>query len=610
MCGISGIYNLEGSKVNEETLHQMTDIISYRGPDGFGYWYNDDKSLGLGHRRLSIIDLSEAGHQPMTYMDLTITFNGEIYNYLEIKKELQAKGYQFNTESDTEVLLAAYHLKGKNCLKEIDGMFSFAIWDNNKKELFCARDRFGEKPFYYYYDGKQFVFGSEIKQLFSYGITRELNPTTLHSYCSAQTLINPYDLSETFYKKVFQIEHSHWLTITADKKLITDKYWDIDYKNINYNLSFDKAIEEFNHLLVESVKRRLRSDVTVGTSLSGGLDSTTIAGIICRSNEKVRLNTFTASFPGFEKDETEFISIFKNRYTNISDHYVTPNVEEFTDDLETLLFHQDEPIPDTSIYAQYRVMKLAKQNNVTVLLDGQGADEYLAGYYQYWPVKLREMFAKRDKNYLAEKMRSKELIGSAQNIDKNLAFLLRYPSLHKSLSYLKNNIVSKKPIAFQSPLQQDYFKPLVVKNNSELSWDKLNDVLYSSIFKNGIQNLLRFADRNSMASSREVRLPFLERKLVEFVFSLPSNFKMQDGWSKFILRSSQDKYLPPEICWKKKKIGFATPQSDWVKSPKLLLLDKDKKEQLNNLKLFKAGFVENLDTLTTINLHYLFHGKV
>jgi asparagine synthase (glutamine-hydrolysing) len=605
MCGISGIYKLDGSVVEGRNLQKMTDIISYRGPNGFGYWYNLKATLGFGHRRLSIIDLTNGGQQPMTYMGLTITFNGEIYNYLEIKKVLCSKGYKFRTESDTEVLLAAYHANGKDCLNDFDGMFSFAIWDENKKELFCARDRFGEKPFYYYKDTSQFVFGSEIKQIWAAGISREVNPAMLHHYCATNALTNINAPEGTFYRGINQLQHRHSMTIKSDGSINIEKYWDITDNREKTILSLEQAAEKFSELLSVSIKRRMRSDVSIGTSLSGGLDSTTIASYICRENSGLRLNTFTASFPGFEKDETRFVSTLKKRYQNINDCYVEPTEEEFVDDLEKLLFHQDEPIGSTSIYAQFKVMQLARKSSVTVLLDGQGADEYLGGYNQFWPVRLRELFKSDYKNYRAEAKRIKKLTGFEQDIDLNLAVMLKYPNLYRKISGLKNTITGKNGAEnLARPVKSVYYQ-LKQTNKNEIDWSNLNEVLYHSTFESGLQNLLRYADRNSMAHSVEVRLPFLNHQLVEFVFSLPSSYKMNGGWSKLLLRKSQTGNLPEKICWRKEKVGYATPQQKWMQNGMIIEMVADAKLKLKKSKMLEGSFIDSVDDWKILNLSKL-----
>lgn len=274
-------------------------------------------------------------------------------------------------------------------------------------------------------------------------------------------------------------------------------------------------------------------------------------------------------------------------------------------DLDDLLYHQDEPVVSTSMYAQYRVMKLAKDNNVTVLLDGQGSDEFMAGYNQYWPVRLREMFSKGDKGYAAEKQRIKELLGFEQNISGNLALMLKYPRMHKNLADLKNMLSRSAAPESYNPLNASYFKPEEAKDAPPVNWSDLSAVLNHSLMRDGLQNLLRYADRNSMAHSREVRLPFLYHKLVEFVFTLPSHYKMHDGWSKLLLRKAQDAWLPSEICWRREKVGYETPQKVWMSQPALIQRQTEQRMKLKELRLFDPKFIEGVDSWKILNLYQL-----
>lgn len=606
MCGIAGILGFNQTPVSETKLKAMTDVIAHRGPDGFGEWTNASRNVSLGHRRLSIIDLSSAGHQPMSFMHLTITFNGEIYNYIELKKELALKGYTFKTESDTEVLLMQYHLKGSKCLKDFDGMFSFAIWDDHKKELFCARDRFGEKPFYYALHDNHLVFGSEIKQLFTYGVKKEVNHGRLFYYTATGNLTDHRNLKETYYKNISQLPHSHYMTVSAAGNVCVEKYWDIDI-HIDHGITEKDAIEKFSGLLYQSIERRLRSDVPVGTSLSGGLDSTTIASYICGNFQpNASLNTFTATFKKFEKDESKYIGIFSKKYPNINSFFVEPTFDGFFNDIDKLFFHHDEPIGSTSIYAQYKVMELAKQNNITVLLDGQGADEYLGGYNKYWVVLLNQLYASKSANYQKEKDHVTKLINYRHEPGRNLSLMLRYPTLHRFLSKTKNSIIPSKekplPGILHADIQQRISKQIL---KDDTLFQDLNDVLKQSVLFSGLQELLRFADRNSMAHSREVRLPFLSHELVEFLFTLPSHFKMHDGWSKYILRQSQTNRLPEEICWRKEKIGYVTPQDRWFESKRAIDFFESTKQTLLNTGLFEPAYLKLVDNWTLVNLYFL-----
>lgn len=606
MCGIAGILNFNQQKIPLSKLNAMTEIISHRGPDGFGQWSNPEENVLLGHRRLSIIDLSTAGHQPMSFGHLTITFNGEIYNYIELKKELTLKGYQFKTESDTEVLLMCYHLKGASCLKDLEGMFSFAIWDDEKKQLFCARDRFGEKPFYYTIYDNNFIFGSEIKQLFAFGIKKEINESRLFYYAATGNITDHKQLQQTYYKNICQLPHSHYAVISFSGKIEIKKYWDIDI-NINYKIKENEAVERFSELLANSIQKCLRSDVPVGTSLSGGLDSTTIASYICRDFQpNSALNTFTATFKNFEKDESKYIKIFSEKYSNINSYFVEPSSDGFFDELDKLFFHHDEPIGSTSIYAQYKVMELARKKNITVLLDGQGADEYLGGYNKYWVVLLNQLFASKDPSYIAEKQNVHNLINFDHNPGKNLKLMLRYPGTHKFLSKTKKIAVPSKKTYLPKILNTDIQEGIsnsIIKD--DILFENLNDTLKQSTLFSGLQELLRFADRNSMAHSREVRLPFLSHELVEFAFTLPSNLKMQNGWSKYILRSSQTDRLPKEICWRKEKIGYETPQVTWFKTKRATDFFEHIRSKLYATKIFDQDYLKKADNWTLVNMYYL-----
>lgn len=606
MCGIAGILSLAERPVSEPRLRAMTDIIAHRGPDGFGQWLNPSATAALGHRRLSIIDLSAGGHQPMSFLHLTITFNGEIYNYIELKRELSSKGYTFKTESDTEVLLMCYHLKGAACLNDLDGMFSFAIWDEQKKELFCARDRFGEKPFYYSKQGDELLFGSEIKQLFAAGIPKEINHNRLFYYAASGNMTDQKNLGETYYQHIHQLPHSHYMTVSANGKISLKKYWEINTA-VDHTIREKEAVEKFSALLQTSIGRRLRSDVPVGTSLSGGMDSTTIAGYICRDFQPgSSLNTFTATFRNFEKDESKYIGIFKERYPNINSYFVEPTVEGFFDEIHKLFFHHDEPMGSTSIYAQYKVMELAKKQQITVLLDGQGADEYLAGYNKYWVVLLNQLYASRSKDYNSEKEYVQKQIAYTHQPGFNVSLMLRHPGFHRFLSNVKKTLIPPRKAVLPSILHPD-IQNQVSKDilRDDTLFQDLNDSLRQSVMFSGLQDLLRFADRNSMAHSREVRLPFLSHDLVEFVFTLPSSMKMHQGWSKYILRQSQAGRLPEEICWRREKIGYVTPQESWFKSPLATDFFRQIKTELSKSGVFQASYLQSLDSWTMVNLYFL-----
>jgi len=576
MCGIAGIVAKGG--VELQSLKKMSDSISHRGPDGEGQWINENRTAGLAHRRLSIIDLSSAGSQPMFSADnkYAIIFNGEIYNYLELKEALINEGVSFSSHSDTEVLLNLYIHKGADCLNEVDGMFAFAIWDENKKQLFCARDRFGEKPFYYHYiPGKHFIFSSEIKAIHACGIELSFHPHRIGWYLNDKyALSNPVKQDETFYQEISKLEAGYRLTIDSKIQLTKNKYWDIDVSAINHTISLEEAREEFQYLFQQSVRWRLRSDVPVGTSLSGGLDSSsvvcTIAGLLRESGGSQK--TFSARFKNYDKDEGGFIEeVVKGK--PIEAFYTWPDIENFLPEFDQFIYHQEEPVSSANQFSQWEVMKLAKKENVTVLLDGQGADEVITGYSHYFDTYFLELA-----QHYPERL-DEELNAYTSNINPGYVFT---PLQRKRRSHLK-----ARTRALVYPMYERAFKPFIKEKKnltgllhpdySLLSTrkgsyqyfdysDGLNKCLYHDAKHGKMEVLLRYGDKNSMAHSREVRLPFLNKQLVEFVFSLPPWLKIHNGWSKYILRESLKDVLPEKIAWRKDKIGYETPQEKWMQS--------------------------------------------
>ncbi|MBP6432825.1 MAG: asparagine synthase (glutamine-hydrolyzing) [Ferruginibacter sp.] len=567
MCGIAGIVDKNKANVNLQRLQKMTDAIAHRGPDGEGHWISNNGNVGFGHRRLSIIDLSEAGKQPMHYANnLTITYNGEIYNYIELKEQLQKKGYHFYTNNDTEVLLAIYHCYKEDCLQYLDGMFAFAIYDAAINEIFIARDRFGEKPFYYAYKPNDyFVFGSEMKALWAAQISKEVNNTMLYNYLQASFLENPNDGAATFYSHCNKLPHSHYIKINvASLQIKIIQYYTLNYRHINIKITEQEGTEQFSYLLNESIKKRLRSDVEVGSSLSGGLDSSIIVTSIneLNKNNAHHQNTFSAVFPGFEKDERKYIdAVVANK--NINAHFVQPTIEGFVDNLQKLCWHHEEPFDGPSIYAQYCVMQLAKQNKVKVLLDGQGADEILAGYHYLYNSFFSTLKKEKNITYRQQLMAYKNLYGVA-NIEKSVREKIQ--ALNPSLL----NQVKKIQLTYQqisNPiLSNDFYA-----ENKNINFDErekgdldFNTHLYKKTFTYGLQQLLQHADRNSMANGVEVRLPFLNKEVVEFLFRLPSDYKINNGYTKWIARKAYEKQLPNTIVWRKDKIAYEVPQHQWT----------------------------------------------
>lgn len=599
MCGIVGIIQTNPSQYNKEHLKKMTQALAHRGPDGEGLWQNDSGNVLLGHRRLSIIDLSEAGAQPMHFLDrYSIVHNGEIYNYIELRKELEKEGYSFRSQSDTEVILAAYDFWNDECVEYFDGMFAFAIWNHEDNELFAARDRFGEKPFYYSFDGENFLFGSEMKALWATGLEKQPNLQMLFNFITIGYVDNPEQPEETFYNNISRLPPASRLYYTLDdKELFISNYWDIDIDNANTKVSEKEAIEQFDHLFAISVNRRLRSDVSIGTSLSGGLDSSSVVAAISQlQTANYKQQTFTAIFPGFAKDESSFSKKITAQF-GLEQSTITVTADDLVKDWEKLCQHQEEPFGSASVYAQYKVFELAKQHNVTVLLDGQGADETLAGYHKYYKWYWQELFQKR------KLLRSGELKAAKRNgITERFGAKNIIASLFPDLA----SVVLERQYLLHALRHEDLTKDFVKLQSREAYYStpayyNLNGVLYFNTRTHGLEELLRYADRNSMAHGREVRLPFLSHQLVEFIFSLPSHFKIKDGWTKWLLRKSMEQQLPAEITWRKDKVGFEPPQQQWMKNKDLQAAVHEARKKMVVEKILKQEVLNK--PIVALNSH-------
>ena len=594
MCGIAGIISTQKKIIHTKALKTMSDSLSHRGPDGEGIWINTDNTAGLSHRRLAIIDLSDAAAQPMHYLKrYSIVYNGEIYNYKELKADLQKAGYRFTTQSDTEIILATYDFYKDECVRYFDGMFAFAIWDDQLKELFCARDIFGEKPFYYFLENNVFVFASEMKALWAAGVTKSADEKMMVNYLALGQVQHAGNKSQTFYKHIFSLPPAHTGVLSLDTMHFTlSRYRDINKQNC-IEISEKEAVEKFEYLLENSVKLRLRSDVAIGSSLSGGIDSSTIAYFIQQNSDTKKRNfkTFSAVFPGFNKDETIFINELCNNFT-LNNFTVIPNSDGLLKDFEKLCYHQEEPFSSSSIYAQYKVYEMAAANNIKVLLDGQGADETLSGYTKYLHWYLQELSAKG--KYIEVKKQRLLLQKANFNLKWNFKNILAaYLPSHTSLALEKreyNKIINSQFINRQL-LQK--IKGREWQGINKPTVTKLNDILYNNTMQHGLEELLRYADRNSMAHGIEIRLPFLNFELVKFIFSLPSSFKIKDGSTKYILRKTMSGKIPDKILWNTNKIGFETPQKSWMENKQMQEMIFSCKEKLVKENILNASVLKS-----------------
>ena len=590
MCGIAGIIQSTASRYDKEHLKKMTGALSHRGPDGEGFWQNESTDVLLGHRRLSIIDISDAAHQPFQYAGrYSIVHNGEIYNYIELKEQLQQKGYSFRSQSDTEVIAAAYDCWKNECVDYFDGMFAFAIWDEKEKILFAARDRFGEKPFFYFYTNDEFIFASEMKALWAAGIEYKPNQKMLFNFITIGYTDNPEQPGETFFENIHKLPAATTLTLSVEKwEVVLEKYWDIDPEEENKKITDHEAMEQFNQLLTRSVKRRLRSDVSIGTSLSGGLDSSSIVALINEQQvPNYKSQAFTAIFPGYEKDELAFSKQITERF-NLQQFTTAITPDQLAYDWKKICYHQEEPVGSASVYAQYKVFELAKEHNVKVLLDGQGADETLAGYHKYYQWYWQELYRKRKLSG------SKELIAAKE---AGVQEKFTYKNIIASYFPDFTTIALEQQYLLKAIRQEDLAKDFVKLQSKEAYYTRpghytLNGVLHFNTCTHGLEELLRYADRNSMAHGREVRLPFLNHELVEFVFSLPSRYKIRNGWTKWLLRETIKTHLPESIAWRKDKIGFEPPQKKWMENSRIQEAMQEAKRKLVDQKILNPEVLQ------------------
>lgn len=582
MCGIFGIWNLDGGPLDLGLLRLANDSLRHRGPDDEGYLLVNSRTadarscagpdtdyrltlpdverfksehfdLAFGFRRLSILDLSPAGHQPMSSHDgrFWIVFNGEIYNYQELRTQLAQYQHEFKTTSDTEVILAAYQQWGESCVEHFNGMFALAIWDTQAKKIFVARDRFGEKPFHYVYiPDRLFAFASEMKALWAARAAgREIHEETLALF----TQHGQVEIGEqTIYRGILRLSQAHCLTLASNGRLQKRRYWDIDPRVRLDGWTDERYAEQFREHLVSSVNLRLRADVPVGSSLSGGLDSSTIVSIINRLlPESAVQKTFSARFDDPSRDEGKWMDLVTKR-NRVERHDVWPSAEQFFEELGRLFWHQEEPFSSASVYAQWSVMRLAKQNGVTVLLDGQGADEMMAGYHSYFNEVTDDLLNSFDvSGYLKWRRDCFALHGVVPNGFRRLVS-------HKTPGSIKRLL--KKSL--RSLPEVEASTPVYPREFSKVS--SLRKILWWNTTREGLVELLRYADRNSMAHSREVRLPFLDHNLVEFVFKLPERLLLRDGWTKWIIREAFRDLLPEEISNRIDKLGYMPPQAQWL----------------------------------------------
>jgi len=553
MCGIAGILN--NSRISQDDIdlvEKMNTLQQHRGPDDDGIY--SDKSCVLGHRRLSIIDLSVNGHQPFHSENgqFILTYNGEIYNYIELRSELEDLGWVFKTATDTEVLLKAYQQFGKDCLSKFNGMFAFAIYDTKKHSLFLARDRVGIKPLYYVHFDNKIIFASEIKAL---RIIPRLNFSTNQQSLFDYLVFNRTDVhDETFVNEIKRLPKGHWGEFHNGELKLTS-WWDAGkYIQSSNDDSLDSILSTIEQILISSVQLRMRSDVPVGSCLSGGLDSSILIGILSR-NKWIDHDfpTFTASFPDYPFDETHYVDALNKKYPFIN-HRIYPNGENAYKDLKDFIYTNDEPTTGPSFYSQYELLKSVKQNGVTVLLDGQGGDESFGGYQYFHGFYLNGLLRKRKYMKFIYNFLNIIFRGQDKTAYQTLAFQLLPDSKRKQLL-----------LKYHPYINPDFYHQHIATSriyNEFFDAPDLNGSLVRH-FRYKLEHLLRMEDRNSMAFSIEARLPYLDYRLIEYVLSISEDLKIKAGETKYLQKLAAGQFSIPEIVTRKDKIGFGTPQ-DWV----------------------------------------------
>lgn len=640
MCGIVGFLNLDKRPAEKETLRKMCDSIAHRGPDGEGFF--TDRCVGLGHRRLAIIDLSEHGRQPMSSPDgrYTICYNGEVYNYQELRPELEALGAVFSSTCDTEVILWAYHYWGPQCLQRFNGMWALAIWDSREETLFLSRDRLSVKPLYVYKDDKTMLFASEIKALIASGLyTAQPDYEWFYQYYTTGYTDSG---TRTFFKDVELFPKASYAIWKDGKELERKSYWAFDLKKVREKYDYEHPEQEFERLIRRSVELRLRSDTPVGTCLSGGLDSSALVGIATEMLDGERMHSFTSVYDEAQYNEKEYAQEVAVA-CNTRAHYIHPQPEEAMDYSLFGTYCIERPIAGATIMSQLSVMRMAT-SHVKVLIDGQGSDEMLGGYLHYFTQYLNELYTRAyvkktipKRDYKRALAKAKQNPAAEPFIKTHKQFLLlrktrmdnpdrlkflrwMYWKLYWGINLLKkagqwlrrpaNRAGEAPPKAAEKPkAKAPMVNPVLVnaqfaekmKNAPDLTpkftnpfdgEDELTATLYRQFFFESIPLLLLSEDANSMAFSIEARTPFMDYEFVEFVFGLDMDWKIHDCITKYIQRMALDKYIPDKVLKRKDKMGYPTPYALWLRGPL-----KDEIEELLFSKKLQDRQLVDMDAL-------------
>jgi asparagine synthase (glutamine-hydrolysing) len=581
MCGILGFIG----GIDEINFKNSLDKISHRGPDGWGIWSDDN--IKLGHRRLSIIDLSDNAKQPFEVLNrYSITFNGEIYNYLELKIELQKIGYVFKSNSDTEVVLYSYIAWGVECLKKFNGMWAFAIWDKQEKSLFLTRDRIGKKPLFYHKSKNKFIFCSEMKGIYKLVDSITLNFKTINS--AIENSFSYENTSNCLFNEINRFPAGSY-GYYKNNTLEIVKYWDVLDNLIELPKKYNEQVEYFKELFFDACKIRMRSDVTIGTALSGGLDS---SSVICTMSHLSKMNNdiqkdwqhaFVASFPGSSIDETEYALKVTNHLGIKADFLkIDPTIDIDNIFYNTYLFEELFFVPTIPFIQLYGNIK---KNGVTVSIDGHGADELFAGY----PFKMFDALPDTLPNLI-------EFWNVLNTIDESEKASIK-TAKSQSKELLKFALINKYP--FFRNFVKDKTNMKLLENYNNIGF--LNSNLYEQTYQTILPTLLRNYDRYSMINGVEIRMPFLDYRIQQFAFSIPYSSKIRNGYGKSIIRDAMKGIVPDEIIYRKDKIGFNSPMESWLnKDIKIWVNDQIHSKEFLESKLIDGKKVQK-HLLTIIN---------
>ena len=623
MCGIAGCLTLDGQRVPAHTLDQMVALLRHRGPDdeggaaidpASGRWASwrpvDDGPHGgavdgaaplvLGHARLAILDTTAAGRQPMRSRDgtLWVVYNGELYNFIEVRQDLQRLGVRFETRTDTEVLLAAYQQWGESCVERFNGMWAFALWDQRRRALVCSRDRFGVKPFYYHWNGRRFVFASELKALLAFpGVPRRPDPQAVFHYLSSgfgYTDVTP----ATFFEEIVQLPPGSILTL-HEGRLDLRPFWELPWGTPRREPA-DTQVETLRQLLTDAVRIRLRADVTMGSTLSGGLDSSTVTSLALAQTDQRPWHTFSACFDDPAHDERRHAAALTSR-PDVAAHPVFPDPQRCWRELPAMLWHLEEPFPHLNVFSLWLLMEQARRSGVKVILNGHGGDEGLAGYRKDSLTMCAELLQRgRMIRWLREAsaLKRHEGVSLPSTFGTGAGLLLRdlWPvawkdALRRSSWYRRTQLGHLQPRFARTAA--DFLHP--PRRQASLT-ARAAEIAYRVY---PIPAWLHYEDRISMAFGVESRSPFLDYRVAEFLMSVPAELKIRRGMRKWILREAVKGIVPESIRLRQDKQGFPTPSETWFRST----LREPIRQLLSSSRLAERGYLEPTRLLELFDRH-------